>query len=264
MSVLPKQFLDTLSISEGQRLRTNCPVCGGRNTFTVIKADGVLVYNCFKLGCRQGMYAVGLTAAEIKEKMKHYIRPVHKEVERMEIPEYLVQPTDGHPMMQAFMTKWDLHDEGLMYDVKDRRCVFPIKHKGRIIDANGRSLDGALPKWYRYTGKASYFTRTFGHFDDVAVVVEDTISAITVAKIDPRITGFAILGTSLLKVHADALSRYSKVIVALDPDAWGKTMTFTKHLRLYGCEQTKALLLKDDLKYKLDEDLIKIRGMIDE
>jgi hypothetical protein len=129
-------------------------------------------------------------------------------------------------------------------------------------------MDGHLTGHYlsgiSYTGKASYFTRTFGHFDDVAVVVEDTISAITVAKIDPRITGFAILGTSLLKVHADELSRYSKVIVALDPDAWGKTMTFTKHLRLYGCEQTKALLIKDDLKYKLDADTMKLKEMLHE
>ena len=101
MTVLPKQYLDTLSISEGQKIRTNCPVCGARNTFTVVKMDGVLIYNCFKLGCKQGMYAIGMTAAEIKEKMKHYIRPVHKEVERMEIPEYLVQPTDGHPIRMA-------------------------------------------------------------------------------------------------------------------------------------------------------------------
>ena len=44
-----KSYLDTVNVSEGDRIRTNCPSCGARNTFTIIKNDGVLVYNCFKL-----------------------------------------------------------------------------------------------------------------------------------------------------------------------------------------------------------------------
>jgi hypothetical protein len=33
---------------------------------------------------------------------------------------------------------------------------------------------------------------------------------------------------------------------------------------LYGCDQTKALLIKDDLKYKLDVDTMKLKEMLHE
>ena len=257
-----KSYLDTVNVSEGDRIRTNCPSCGAKNTFTIIKNDGVLVYNCFKLNCIRGMYGIGLTAAEIKAKMHGLSRPAPKEIERMEIPEYVVIPTKEHMLFHRYVSKWGLQDEDLMYDVKDRRCVFPIKHKGRIIDANGRALDGAIPKWYRYTGKANYYERHMGGTPKVAVVVEDVISAVAVAKMSHIYCGFAILGTSLNVTHAEILRQYDKVVVALDPDAWNKTLSFTRDLLSHGLPDVKALLLGDDLKYNRKEDFYKLKELV--
>ena len=85
-----------------------------------------------------------------------------------------------------------------------------------------------------------------------AIVVEDCVSAAVVAS-DTR-KGIAVLGTSLLESHKQYLSQFSTAIIALDPDALEKIMQFAKELRNY-VKQVKVLRLKDDLKYRNEEDL---------
>ena len=58
----------------------------------------------------------------------------------------------------------------------------------------------------------------------VKVIVEDIISAITVAKVRPNVTGMAVLGTNINHTHMEYLEDYSKIIVALDPDATNKSI----------------------------------------
>ena len=58
----------------------------------------------------------------------------------MEIPPYVVSPKAQHTKHQRFVRRWGLAIADTMYDVKDERVVFPIKHKGRIIDAIGRAV----------------------------------------------------------------------------------------------------------------------------
>tara|TARA_R110002051_G_scaffold24603_2_gene60854 strand:+ start:1524 stop:2312 length:789 start_codon:yes stop_codon:yes gene_type:complete len=258
-----KSYLDTLTVAEGQRLRMDCPQCRARNTFTVWKDNGVLVYHCFKLTCTvRGAYGIGLTADEIKSKMQGYIKEKPIDLERMIVPEYLVKPTHEHTLMQNFIRKWSLYDEDLMYDVKDRRAVFLIKENNRLMDATGRSLDGSKPKWFRYTGEASVFTRVLGNTNGIVVVVEDVISAITVAQLFPRTTGLAILGTSLGAAQMQHIQNYSKVIVALDPDAAHKTLTYKREIEAWTDLNTIAMRLEDDVKYKIEEDIIKLERII--
>jgi hypothetical protein len=120
-----------------------------------------------------------------------------------------------------------------------------------MVDAVGRTLRGDTPKWLRYTGKGDYYTQGGG---SGAVVVEDCISAAVVARRVHGVTGFAILGTQLTKMHRDALAKYDRVFVALDPDAYGKTLSYTQQLK--GCDiNATAIPLKDDLKYCVDVDI---------
>ena len=254
---------DTLTIAEGQRLRMDCPQCRARNTFTVWKDDGVLVYHCFKLTCTvRGAYGIGMTADEIKFKMQGQTKEKPIDLERMIVPEYLVKPTHEHTLMQNYIRKWSLYKEDLMYDVKDRRAVFLIKENNRLIDATGRSLDGSKPKWFRYTGEASVFTRVLGNTNGIVVVVEDVISAITVAQLFPRTTGLAILGTSLGEAQMQHIQNYSRVVVALDPDAAHKTLTYKREIEAWTGLDTIALRLEDDVKYKVEEDITKLERII--
>ena len=90
-----------------------------------------------------------------------------------------------------------------MYDVKDERVVFPIKHDGRIIDAVGRAVGKKQhPKWYRYTGEADYYTTGNGK---ILLIVEDVVSAIIATQELPYITAMAILGTSLSPKHMEKI-----------------------------------------------------------
>jgi len=266
-----KSYLDTLTIAEGQRLRMDCPQCRARNTFTVWKDDGVLVYHCFKLSCSvRGAYGIGMTADEIKSKMQGFVsgqrarretgKPV--DLERMVVPEYLVKPTHQHTDMQKYIRKWNLYDEDLMYDVKDSRAVFLIKENNRLIDATGRSLNGSKPKWFRYTGEASVFVRVSGKPNGIVVVVEDVVSAISVAQMFPRTTGLAILGTSLGEAQMQHIQNYFKVIVALDPDAAHKTLTYKREIEAWTGLNTIAMRLEDDIKYRIEEDINKLEKIL--
>ena len=249
-----EKFIDDLDLGEGDTVRGDCPDCGGKNTFTANKSGGAVLYNCYKLGCKiSGIHTVGMTAADIEARMNDVPKPKPK-AEAMILPEYIVQGGNG---LDVFRDKWDLHDQGLMYDLKDKRAVFPIFINGVLIDAVGRALAGAEPKWLRYTGKANYFLAGTG---ETVVVVEDVISAITVAKLD--FVGMAILGTSLSVAHMEQLGNYSQVIVALDPDAAHKTLKFRQEIEAWTGVATTALRLDDDIKYRVESDIDRLKELL--
>lgn len=250
------KYIEDLDLGEGDTVRGDCPDCGGKNTFTANKSGGAVLYNCYKLGCKiSGVHTVGMTAADIQARMQEVEQDKPKpKVEIMELPEYVVRSGSG---LDAFRDKWDLWDQGLMYDLKDRRAVFPIFIDNVLIDAVGRALAGAEPKWLRYTGKANYF---IGGTGKTVVVVEDVISAITVAKLG--FTGMAILGTSLSVAHMEQLGNYSQVIVALDPDAAHKTLRFRQEIEAWTGTSTIALRLDDDIKYRVESDIKKLKEFL--
>ena len=250
------KYIEDLDLGEGDTARGDCPDCGGKNTFTANKSGGAVLYNCYKLGCKiSGVHTVGMTAADIQARMQEIEQDKPKpKVEAMVLPEYVVPSGSG---LDAFRDKWDLWDQGLMYDLKDRRAVFPIFINGVMLDAVGRALQGAEPKWLRYTGKANYFIAGIG---ETVVVVEDVISAITVAKLG--FTGMAILGTSLSVAHMEQLGNYSQVIVALDPDAAHKTLRFRQEIEAWTGVGTIALRLDDDIKYRVESDIEQLKEFL--
>ena len=250
------KYIEDLDLGEGDTVRGDCPDCGGKNTFTANKSGGAVLYNCYKLGCKiSGVHTVGMTAADIQARMQEVEQDKPKpKVEIMELPEYVVRSGSG---LDAFREKWDLWDQGLMYDLKDKRAVFPIFINNVLIDAVGRALAGAEPKWLRYTGKANYFIAGTGK---TVVVVEDVISAITVAKLG--FTGMAILGTSLSVAHMEQLGNYSQVIVALDPDAAHKTLRFRQEIEAWTGATTIALRLDDDIKYRVESDIEQLKEFL--
>ena len=249
-----QKYVDDLDLGEGDTVRGDCPDCGGNNTFTANKSGGAVLYNCYKLGCKiSGIHTVGMTAADIEARMNDVPKPKPK-AEAMILPEYIVQGGSG---LDVFRDKWDLWDQGLMYDLKDKRAVFPIFINGVLIDAVGRALAGAEPKWLRYTGKANYFLAGTG---ETVVVVEDVISAITVAKLG--FVGMAILGTSLSVAHMEQLGNYSQVIVALDPDAAHKTLKFRQEIEAWTGVATTALRLDDDIKYRVESDIDRLKELL--
>ena len=93
----------------------------------------------------------------------------------------------------------------------------------------------------------------------MAVVGEDCVSAAVVGS--DNTVGLAVLGTSLAPYHQQYLTQFSTAIIALDPDALPKTLSFAKELRGY-VNDVKVLKLTDDLKYRNREDMKQLEEQI--
>jgi hypothetical protein len=260
-----RQFVNGLNLKDGERHRCDCPECRGKNTFTAANIFGEIKFNCFKLGCNVGgIYDTDMTAAEIflrmsEQQFQRAYTNIKKEKETMEIPPYVVSPKAQHTKHQRFVRRWGIAIGDTMYDVKDERVVFPIKYEGRIVDAVGRAVGKKQqPKWYRYTGEADYYMHGSG---DILLIVEDVVSAIIATQELPYITAMAILGTSLSPKHMEKIQEYGKVIIALDPDAIGKTVEYRREIELWTGNKTTAMNLIDDIKYRMEEDLEKLKEL---
>jgi len=261
-----KSFIQDINIAEGERLRMDCPSCRGANTLSISRIDGVILYQCYKLMCFEagGIYE-GMTAGQIKKRIallsdSSSTQDRCQENIPMIIPEYIV-PISKDKKLINFIKGWGLEYVELLYDVKDRRAVFPIRKDGTIIDAVGRSLVGGIPKWLRYTGAANVYIACQGTPNGVAVIVEDVISANTICSVCQNVTGIAILGTSLSLKHMEYLQEYKKIIVALDPDASHKNLQYRREIASWTGIDTIAMRLNDDIKYRETEDLIKLKAL---
>lgn len=249
-------FVNDLQLSVGESKRLTCPNCNGYKTFTATNNMGRLLWNCYKSTCKiSGSTRVHLSVDDIRDAITGDVLDFDRE--EFVMPEYVVSHNYRKEVMD-FCELWDLDCDklNLHYDVKDKRVVFPVEHGDYIVDAVGRSVTKLLPKWKRYGKSSLPFVHGCGN---VAVVVEDCVSASVVGS--GVLVGVAVLGTSLSDSHKNYLAQFSTAIIALDPDALPKTLSFAKELRGY-VNNIKVVKLKDDLKYKNEEDMDKLRCLI--
>ena len=239
--------ISELDIPNGHTKRMNCPECNGIKTFTVTNNMGSLVWNCYKASCgTKGGTRVHLTVDDIRAGFGGAEEYATQETFTM--PDYIVPATFDVAEWAMELYGLDHEELGLMYDVKEHRAVFPVRHDGRIVDATGRALGKRLPKWKRYGKNGLPYAHGSGK---VAVVVEDCVSAAVVGN--DVWCGVAVLGTSLSDSHKRYLAQFSTAIIALDPDALPKTLTMAKELRGY-VDDVRVLRLTDDLKYRNPTD----------
>jgi len=250
-----KEYISDMHLVNGETKRTNCPVCGGVKTFTATNNMGQLMWNCYKAGCSvSGGTRVHLSSDDIRKSLGTIADET--QAVTFQKPEWIVRDMDA---VTEFCVDWDIDpiSLGLLYDVREHRVVFPVVHNNIMVDATGRALGKKLPKWKRY-GK-NPLPYVYGH-GKTGVVVEDCVSAAIVGATGSSgcsesgvYVGVAVLGTSLSEVHKQYLSRFTTVIIALDPDALPKTLQFAKELRGY-VDNVKVLRLTDDLKYRNPTD----------
>ena len=178
------------------------------------------------------------------------------------LPPYLSIIKPNTSEVREFLTQWNINPDDVFYDIRQDRIVFTIAHMGIVYDAVGRSLIKANPKWLRYGSSPIPYTHGSGN---VLVLVEDAISAYVVSEMLPVI-GVALLGTQLTNFHKWFFATYykhSKYVVALDHDAFPKSIKIVKQLRSY-VENVSGLKLKDDLKYANTSDINLLEEMLNE
>ena len=240
-------IIQDVNLNMGDTKRMNCPSCNGYKTFSITNNNGKIVWNCFKASCNlKGAKSIHLTTDDIRK----YMQKIEKE-RKFVLPEYIV------PMKETNFPKhqFGVRARDVLYDVKEKTIVFPIKHDGEIVDAVGKA-EKRLPKWKRYGNSSVPYVKGKG---SVAVVVEDCISAYVVANYG--YVGVALLGTSLSDKHKEFLLHYKKVIIALDPDALKKNLQIAKELRNWVAE-VKVLRLTDDLKYRRTIDIDNLKELV--
>lgn len=242
-------------LSNGQTKRMNCPNCGGHKTFTITNNMGQVLWNCYKASCKvSGSKRTKLSVADIR----NHFNLVQEDEDKFNLPDYVVHHTGRHEVKE-FAHKYGINYNSipLYFDVKEKRIVFPIRDNGVMVDAVGRATNKFTnPKWKRYGNSNVPFLNGTGN---VAVVVEDCVSASVLES--EGCVGVALLGTSLSQQHKEHLKQFSTVIIALDPDASYKSFSIMKELRTY-VNEVLVLKLEDDLKYKRDNDLTKLKELI--
>ena len=251
-----RQHVIDLELPTGHSVRTDCPKCHRKNTFGASNDMGILKWQCFSASCgTRGIGETNLSASDIRALMNAV--DIKATIEPIEFPMSVTRSLPHEAT--SWLEYWGIQDVGTYYwDIKDSRVVFPVIKNHILYDATGRTLNKVVtPKWKRYGGSGLPFIVGKG---SVAVVVEDAISAAVCAS--EGYVGVALLGTNLMEGHALALNQYDKVIVALDPDASMKSLAHVKELRRH-IKKAVALKLDDDIKYRLDVDLDKLRSMAD-
>lgn len=245
------------------RIRCDCPLCGGTNTFTATKSAGGYYYICFRASCSISGRVRGYTEASwIKEYLNKKSSPESKFV----LPAHF-RSVDGNLKCADYIVRNNIDEayaDGrvqLRYDAQQDRIVFLIYKDGECNGATGRGLDSRItPKWYRYdSGTVSSFlchTRAGTSGFGGCILVEDCASACSASRV---LDSVAILGTHLLDAAIAELAKYETVYIALDRDASRKSLNFHRYLSLF-ITDPHVIFLDKDLKHCATDE---IQGLID-
>jgi hypothetical protein len=261
--------VQTISLPRGTHKRLDCPVCGGRNTFSITN-DGGLKWHCFRASCAcSGTAETELSLDEILHPMK--IEPIRT----LDLSTCINWDRNlkQHPEAIEYLQKnncWEAYAKypnKVFFDKVKQRVVFVEYETINTVKlATGRSLTGDEPKWYKYIALpgAYYVAKPIAatKYTHACVVVEDCASAASVSRLA---NGLALCGTSwntFALVTALTYLGIKDVIVCLDPDAATKGMKL--RLSLEGLGRFRSVRVAntlDDLKYAAD--LKEIEGILD-
>ena len=243
-----KSYVESLTIPVGGRMRSDCPVCGKSNTFSVTDEGLQRLWFCFHADCHtKGRTGLALTKDKAKTAFAKKVadKVVADKNTSFQIPDTFVSLSRNLDA-ESYVKRVGAYDAYLAgradirYDFKQHRVVYMIKQDGVTIDAAGRALRNIKPKWYRYNDRKYPF---LSGSSSVGVVVEDAASA---CAISDKATGIALLGTNLSQEYVPVLSKFDKIYLALDKDATSLAVTMVKQLT--SVVPTQLIILKRDLK----------------
>lgn len=246
-------YVESLDIQPLGRYRSDCPVCGKKNTFSVNDDGMQRLWFCFHADCNvSGRTGIALTRDFAKLAMKKQEPKISKDtLTKFELPDTFVslsRSLDAELYLKS-VNAYDAYLAGradIRYDFKRNRVAYIVKQGNNVVDAAGRAIDNRNPKWYRYGSSSLPF---YCGSSRTAIVLEDCASACAASEL---VTGVALLGTNLLEEHINTLKNYERIFVALDKDATDKAVGMVKVL----CRHvpTKLMVLHRDLKNLTKEE----------
>jgi len=241
-----KGYVESLTIAPYGRFRSDCPLCGKPNTFSVTDNGFERLWNCFQADCHtKGGKGISLTKENSSQAfVKKQTKQKETEVDFV-IPDTFVSLSRNINAENYVkqVHSYDAYLSGLAdirYDFQRDRVVYLVKDGDKVVDATGRSLTNSKPKWLRYGNSRYPFLSGEG---GNLFIVEDCPSACSISNL---VRGLALMGTSLLDSHIQVIQNYKKIFVGLDKDATRKAVDIVRHLSNY--VPTKLVVLKKDLK----------------
>lgn len=267
-----KQFVDSLQLEEGQKIRTVCPDCEGGSTteksFNIWKENGEVHGYCHRASCPYQFHQhAAFTTGELKKKLDKPSKFVYNDT--FEVPKHFSIISRNKDAI-SWVTKSGL-DEAvekkrieLRYDPQRNNLVTLVKDfsDGKVIGAVGKPLDwyknpDNVPKWWNYdkNGRGVYVPH-YGWGSDKTTpelgIVEDIVSASAVAGI---FDAYALRGTTFTdKMLLDvAYISPEQALIMLDPGAQWKSLEIEG--RLSGFIKSHVLQLVDDPKNIPTEEL---------
>jgi len=241
-----KGYVQSLTIAPYGRYRSDCPLCGKPNTFSVTDNGFERLWHCFHADCHtKGGTGISLTVDNSKSVFVKRQNKIEETDNIFKVPDTFVS-LSRNINAENYVKKvnsYDAYLSGLVdirYDFQRDRVAFLVKEGDKVVDATGRTLGDNKPKWLRYGGNKLPFV--CGTSDNV-FIVEDCPSACSVSHL---VTGMALMGTSLLDEHIQVIRNYKKIFVALDKDATSKAFMMVRRLHSY--VPSKLVILQEDLK----------------
>jgi len=232
------QIIQNISIREGERRIITCPICYGSKKMSVSKADGQLMWNCFRASCNaRGIHSGRRSLQSTKDYMSQKSKG---RIEGRPIPSITTSIENHHPAIEYLksVNSWEAYSEGLIdvrYDPATNRILF-LQAQGAV----GRLLSGFGPKWVTFgivEGGVAVGAGT------TVVVVEDIPSACSVSRLTGHV-GLALLGTKISPSVKNTLSKYKTKYLVLDKDAAGIAVSQVRKLG----NNCRVRLTQQDLK----------------
>ena len=76
-----RDLIDDMILRDGETKRMDCPACGGKNTFTVTKNSGSVLWNCYKASCNiKGATGVAFSRDEFNRRMEPEKKTEHFDI----------------------------------------------------------------------------------------------------------------------------------------------------------------------------------------
>jgi hypothetical protein len=244
-------ILSSIRINDGEKKSLDCPFCGGRKKFGILKQDGKLLWNCFRSSCGvKGSYNAGRGASGVKA----YLRGKEtKAVYYNSLPS-IVSSIDHHKEALAYVesvNSLEAYRDGLIkvkYAPRDNRVLFYTDDgKGAV----GRALDGRTPKWYTYGDTSKGIQVGQG----IPILVEDAPSACSVARLEGY-CGYALLGTRITPSIKAQLRHFDEVIIILDKDASSKAVSMSRSLQ--SITKVAVRFTVEDLKWLTVKQILNV------
>lgn len=272
---IASSFVANLGLRSGESTRTDCPVCGGRNVFSVTKDHSGVKFNCFRLSCGiSGTSHIGYSYEDMRHRLAYVpIIPadgplgltnqttLNNYTNIPSLPAHF-KPVERFDERWSYLEKYnatdifDYHPDKFYYDPIQERLVFVEYDNSKAPRfATGRSLAGDTPKWYKYIDEVSLFS---AHKYEMGMLIdedqrryficEDALSACSLGRLGIAIS---LNGTSYDPREIKEFMRDSgfPIYVCLDADATMKALRLKRDLEGYIGVPVFVVTFSDDAKY---------------